>query len=262
MATSTANSTGFIPRRATIGIVGGMGPAATVDFMAKVVAATPAHCDQEHIPSIVHNVPQIPDRSAAIERCSDEPFLPLLSAVRMLDQAGADYIAIPCNTAHYWYDRLVLSCRATIIHIADAVAAHAQTVGAAGTLALMATRGTIKAGIYQPRLSAAGLNWLVPDEPVQQLVDQVIHAVKGGEIATAQAVAHEVAFRLLAQGADRLILACTEIPIAMVGSPYDGQCIDATDVLARACVVASLGTSDIFQTNETQGSAHVAICQN
>src|ERR1700733_12945883 len=98
-----------IPRRALIGVLGGMGPAATIDFMIKMLKATTATNDQEHVPMIVHDVPQIPDRSTAIQNNSDEPWLPLLAGTLMLERAGAELIAIPCNTAHHWYERLARS---------------------------------------------------------------------------------------------------------------------------------------------------------
>ena len=105
-----------IAHRRLIGILGGMGPAATVDFMAKLVMLTPAQHDQEHVPLLVHGVPQIPDRSAAIEAGSDAPFLPMAAGIMQLERAGAEFIAIPCNTAHYWYDRLAraAACRCCI----------------------------------------------------------------------------------------------------------------------------------------------------
>jgi aspartate racemase len=226
--------------------------------MSKVVAATPARCDQDHVPLIVHNVPQIPDRSIAIERGSDEPFLPMLSAIRMLERSGAEYIVMPCNTAHFWYERLSLSSRAPIIHIVDAVAAAVAGDGKE-TLALMATRGTIMAGIYQDKLSAAGLRWLVPNEATQSLVDRAIHGVKGGDPDSAWQAADEAAARLLSQGATRLVLACTELPIAMAGSRLRDRIVDTTEVLARASVAASLGCEHAgpFPPSESEGDRHV-----
>src|SRR3712207_4022394 len=98
-----------------------MGPAATADFLAKVVALTPAEADQDHVPLIVWNVPQIPPRPAAIAAESDAPLAPMLAGIRTLEQAGAEAIVIACNTAHYWYERLTAQSRVPIIHIADAV---------------------------------------------------------------------------------------------------------------------------------------------
>ncbi len=89
-----------------IGVLGGMGPLATVDFLAKVIAATPATCDQQHVPMIVHQVPQIPDRSTAILEGNNAPLAPMLAGLERLARAGAEVVAIPCNTAHHWYEPL------------------------------------------------------------------------------------------------------------------------------------------------------------
>lgn len=227
-------------RRRTIGVLGGMGPAATVDFLAKIIAATPAARDQDHLPVIVRSVPQIPDRSAAILAGDDGPFRPMLDGLAMLEQAGAEVLAIPCNSAHHWHGRLARACGRPILHIAEAAAARLPP----GPVGLMATRGTIAAGVYQDRLGA-GRRLLLPDEAGQAQVDAAIAAVKAGRSGAAPAEAAGRA--LLAAGARRLLLACTELPLAMAGGPLAGYCADATRALAEACVAASLGRPDFAQ---------------
>ena len=229
-----------IPPRRLIGVLGGMGPAATVDFMSKIVMATPAAVDQDHVPLIVHSVPQIPDRSSSITAGSDAPFLPLLAGARMLQSSGVELIAIPCNTAHHWYNRLARACETPILHIADAVRDAMQTAPAnPGRVALMATRGTIAAGIYD-RLAMTGVDLLIPDEPTQQRVDQAIARVKGSDHTGATREAVAAAEALIAAGTGTLLLACTELPVAMAGAGFASMCIDATDALAHACVNASI----------------------
>ena len=171
----------WVPHRRMIGVLGGMGPMATIDFMAKIAAATPAGLDQEHVPLIVHNVPQIPDRSTAILQGSDAPFLPMLAGIRLLESSGVDLVAIPCNTAHFWYDRLARSCNVEILHIADAAAAAIAALPfPVNKVVLLATRGTIEAGIYQARLKQS-VKLVIPDEPAQQDVDQIIADVKASQ---------------------------------------------------------------------------------
>src|SRR3712207_6717344 len=104
-----------------VGVLGGMGPAATVDFMAKVIAVTPAEVDQDHVPMIVHQVPQIPSRTAAVAQGTHEPLAAMIEGLRVLENAGAEILVIPCNTAHHWYEQLARSTPLEIIHIADAV---------------------------------------------------------------------------------------------------------------------------------------------
>jgi aspartate racemase len=230
-----------IPQRALIGILGGMGPAATIDFMTKIMKATAAANDQEHVPLIVHDVPQIPDRSSAIQNNSDEPWLPLLAGIRMLERAGVDIIAIPCNAAHYWHERLTRATNVQIIHIAEAtrwsIKIRPERIH---RLALMATRGTIQAEIYTARLSDVVDEVIVPATRIQSLVDGSIAALKGGDSALAAELAEEAAGRLLDAGADALLLACSELPIALQRSAFFEQCIDATDALAQHCVLASI----------------------
>lgn len=234
-----------IPRRRLIGVLGGMGPAATIDFMAKIVMLTPAARDQEHVPLLVHDVPQIPDRSSAIAAGSDAPFLPMLAGLMQLARGGAELIAIPCNTAHHWHERLARSCNVPLLHIADAVVEMLGDTGPDETVALLATSGTVRAGLYQSRFAARHSELLLPDADTQALVDGAIAAVKGGDAEAGRTLAEATAERLLEAGAGRLLLACTELPIAFAGSRHAGRTIDATEALARACVRASLAAETV-----------------
>lgn len=235
----------IIPRRRLIGVLGGMGPAATIDFMAKIVMLTPAARDQEHVPLLVHDVPQIPDRSTAIATGSDAPFLPMLAGLMQLASGGAEIIAIPCNTAHHWHERLARSCKVPLLHIADAaVEMLEQDAAPDEAIALLATRGTVSAGLYQSRFAASGRALMLPDEETQGLVEAAIAAVKAKDLAVGRRLAEMAAGRLLEAGAGRLLLACTELPIAFAGGSHGDRTIDATEALARACVRASLATME------------------
>lgn len=222
-----------------------MGPLATVDFMQKVIAATPAERDQDHVPLIVYSVPQIPDRVGAIARGTDEPFPAILAGVRCLERAGVDLIVMPCNTAHAWFDRLAASTSTPMLHIADAVG---QRVGEASeTLALLATRGTVHAGIYQRYLSSPRREVMVPSPAVQLLIDAAIAAVKLNDIGAASRRFDDAARALTEAGADRLLLACTELPLAVQTSPFASRCLDATVCLAQATVLYATTGTEIAQ---------------
>ncbi len=216
-----------------------MGPLATVDFMQKVIDATPAKHDQDHVPLIVYSVPQIPDRVGAASAGTNEPLPAMLAGIRTLEQAGVEAIAIACNTAHAWYDQLAGSTNVRVIHMAQAVidAASQNT----GPVALMATIGTLKAGIYQRYFEKAGWQALVPKAQDQDMILDAIAAVKRGDIERARACFDVAAASLLTSGADRLLLACTELPIAAKGSVHEVHCLDATACLAQACVAFSCG---------------------
>jgi aspartate racemase len=238
---SRAVRTNGMTQRRKIGVLGGMGPLATVDFMQKVIAATPATCDQDHVPMLVYSVPQIPDRVSAIAAGTDEPFPAILAGLRVLESAGADLIVMPCNTAHAWYDRLAASASIDLMHIADAVKQRAGDSGEA--LALLATRGTIRAGFYQRYLITSQRQVIIPSQDIQSLIDAAIAAVKVNRIDEAATHFSEAAGALIDVGADRLLLACTELPLAAARSTFEPRCLDATVCLAEAAVQFSMARS-------------------
>ncbi|MFN7085393.1 MAG: aspartate/glutamate racemase family protein [Burkholderiales bacterium] len=223
-----------------LGVLGGMGPLATVDFLGKLIAETPARCDAEHIPVVVYSVPQIPDRPRAILENGKSPLPAMLEGIRTLKQAGATCVAIPCNTAHYWYDELVREGGLPIPHIADAACSRLVTSGiSAATVGLIATKGTIAAGFFQERLAARGYRCLTNTaQDLDTLVLPAIECVKRNDLDEAHRLATNAAQRLQREGAQAIILACTEIPLAIERQPaaIAAPCIDATRALAQACV--------------------------
>ncbi|MBN8533407.1 MAG: aspartate/glutamate racemase family protein [Rhizobiales bacterium] len=224
--------------RRMVGVLGGMGPLATVDFMQKVILSTPASRDQDHIPMVVYSVPQIPDRVSAIAAGTDEPFPAILAGLRTLEKAGAGLIVMPCNTAHAWYDRLAASTDIDIVHMADAV--RRKIGDREETIALMATAATVRAGFYQRYLADGRRRVIVPAEPVQDLLNKAIRAVKAAEEAEALAFMQEAGEAMLAAGADRMLLACTELPLAARGTSFEDRCLDATQCLAEVCIALSM----------------------
>lgn len=222
-----------------LGVLGGMGPLATVDFMRKVIEATPARSDQEHLPMIVYSVPQVPDRTAAILEGGESPLPAMLRGIEVLARSGAQAVAIPCNTAHYWYDELVRRGRLPILHIADAACAALERHGVRGAaVGLLATSGTLAAGFYQQRLAARGYHPLVPEAHEQaDLVMAGIREVKAGALERARKALGQAAHRLVARGARAIVLACTEVPIALdPGDTPPAPLVDATQALADSCV--------------------------
>lgn len=222
---------------ATLGILGGMGPLATVDFISKLIALTPATCDQEHIPLLVHSVPQIPDRSACLLHNRESPLSALEQGVEVLQNGGACAIAIPCNTAHYWHPALSEKSRIPIFHMAEICARYLVCQGVK-TVALMATDGTLRAGIYTDKLTAQGIQLQLPSTAVQHQIMQGIYAVKSGQLDTGTTLLTHAFQQLLAQGAERVIWGCTEIPLALTRRPTPNQHlgVDATELLAATAV--------------------------
>lgn len=218
-----------------LGILGGMGPLATVDFLAKLVAADEAETDQQHMPFIVRSVPQIPDRSRYITEGGENPLPALRLGLRELGRAGASVAAIPCNTAHYWYPSLVGPDLPEILHIVDAVAERlAQVLPDGGPIAVLATRGTHAARIYENRLDQVRWPILDAGDAEMAAVGQGITLVKAGRIDAARTIFAQALEAHRARGAKAVVLACTEIPTALPAD--DPSVIDATQALAMRCV--------------------------
>ena len=230
---------------ATLGILGGMGPAAGIDLCRKIVDQHPASRDQDHIPFILYSVPQIPDRTEALLRDGASPLDGMLDGVHALEQSGVGCIAIACNTAHAWLDALRHRTHLPVLDVVEAVAGELSTCVAPGaSIGLMATEGTHHANVYRPRLEALGYRFVSAGEPLahQALVNEGIRLTKAGEIrrgGEALAMAME---QLLAAGAQRVILGCTEIPVALATceTPLGRFGLDASAALARACIAWSL----------------------
>jgi aspartate racemase len=225
-----------------VGILGGMGPAATVDLMAKVLAATPASRDEEHVPLVVWSIPQVPSRPAAMRGEGPSPLPAMLEGARFLESAGATAVAVACNTAHHWADELQRGIRIPLLHIADATIRELlQRRPPACTVGLLGTRATLEAGIYQDRLASRGISSLEPDEATQSAIDRAIEHVKAGELERACTEFVPAAQALLDGGADALVLACTELPLVDCPESMRPRLVDPTLALARAIVAHARG---------------------
>ena len=223
-----------------LGILGGMGPSATADFFTKLVAMTPAGCDQEHVPLLLSCLPQTPDRSAAILGAGPSPLPYLLLGLRRLIDAGALAIVVPCNSCHHWFDELQAASPAPILHIADA--AIAALPEDSRPVALLATRGALQSGFYQRRLEARARTWWRPDpDSGQKAVDDAIAAIKRADPAAAGEAMRAVWQQCAAAGVGTAIMGCTEIPLAAEHAPKPAfATIDTNLELARCALAHAL----------------------
>jgi aspartate racemase len=234
-----------------IGVLGGMGPLATLDFFSKVIAATPASGDADHVPLLIQSDPRIPPRPAAILRDGISPLAELLVGRNRLVAAGATALVMPCNTAHYWYADLLKDCPVPFLSIVDASLKELSKFANAGsTIGIVATRATIAAGIFDSALTRSGYKIILPQESeMDTLVLPGIEFVKLGETERGGHLIEQAVQLLLTQGASSVILACTETPVALdaIRSTLRHHCVDSTAALARSCVAwwqshaASLG---------------------
>ena len=223
-----------------IGILGGMGPLATADFFHKVIAATPASSEEGHVPLLIQSDPRIPSRPEAILRGGESPLAALLAGRDRLIAAGAIALAMPCNTAHFWFAELQQGCAVPFLSIVDATCAEAASLAGPGAhVGLIATGATLATHLFDQRLEQMGFVPLLPEEgDMTALVLPAIALVKAGRAAEGGQMIEQAARALLAKGATTVVLACTETPLALdaVQSPLRAQCVDSTGALARACV--------------------------
>ena len=223
-----------------IGVLGGMGPLATVDFFNKVLAATPAKGDADHVPLLIQSDPRIPPRPAAILNSGRSPLPELLAGRDRLIAAGATALAMPCNTAHYWYADLLKGCSVPFLSIVDASIGEIGKLAKAGApIGIIATRATLATKIFDAPLQSAGYTPMLPDDDLmEKLVLPGIELVKAGQVVQGGQLIEQAVQVLLNQGAGAVLLACTETPLALdaVQSPLRAQCVDSTAALARACV--------------------------
>ncbi len=223
-----------------IGVLGGMGPLATADFFNKVIAATPASSDEGHVPLLIQSDPRIPSRPEAILRGGESPLAALLAGRDRLIAAGATALAMPCNTAHFWFAELQQGCPVPFLSIVDATCAEAASLAAPGAhIGLIATGATLATHLFDQRLMALGFVPLLPEDgDMTALVLPAIALVKAGRAAAGGQMIEQAVQTLLARGATTVVLACTETPLALdaVHSPLRAQCVDSTGALARACV--------------------------
>ena len=223
-----------------VGVLGGMGPLATIDFMHKVMAATDARRDQDHVPLIVASIPQVPDRGTAFRGEGPSPLGAMISVGARLRDAGAGLVVIPCNTAHLWFDAVQDALELPMLHLVDAALdAAAATVGHDAPLGLLCTQTTLASGLYVNR--APRIRWVLPTP--SEMRDQVmpgIAAVKAGELVRGGELLVAAAQALAQRGAQALMLGCTEVPLVLGQANAPLPVIDATAALARRVVAWSL----------------------
>jgi len=221
--------------RPIVGVIGGMGPEATVEFYARLTARTPAGYDQDHLHVIIDSQSGTPDRTEAILSGSPGVREAMLASARRLEAAGAGLLAMPCNSAHHWYDEVAARIDIPFLNMIAEVFAEVRRQGLR-RVGLLATTGTARSGVYERWSDEIEL--IVPDEKGQDAVHRSIYTVKGeaGQRPTeAKRAALEVVEDLRQRGAEGIILGCTEIPLVIgVNDIPDRPVFDSTEILVAA----------------------------
>ncbi|MBM4277220.1 MAG: aspartate/glutamate racemase family protein [Deltaproteobacteria bacterium] len=230
-----------------IGILGGMGPEATIDLFTKIVKGTKVKKDQDHLRILIDNNPKIPDRTLAIQGKGPSPLRQLIQSAKLLEKAGADFIVIPCVTAHYYYAPLQGKVKIPILNIVTETVHHIKKrLKGVDKIGLIATTGTIQTGLFQEALSSIGIDSILLDTPLQEnWVMEAIYGEKGiktiGPSETSRYLILEVSQRLLRQGAQAILAGCTEIPLVLKEGELPVPVIDPISLLAQAAIAMARG---------------------
>ena len=220
-----------------LGVLGGMGPQATQLFYQYVLDRTDAGCDQEHLPTLILSDTLMPDRTEAILSGNTQPVYDrLLADARLLQSTGCTAIAIPCNTSHFFVDRLQKEVDVPILHMIRETARHLAALGKRRP-GILATDGTIRSGLYQKECAAVGLNAVAPDENIQRVVMSIIYdEIKRGEQGSREKFT-QIDRALTAMHCDCAILACTELSVFRNYHALPAYYVDAMEVLAEQAII-------------------------
>ena len=222
--------------RRTLGVIGGLGPLPTAYLAEKLTLHTDVDKDQDHIDLLIHSHPSTPDRTAFILGKSKESPLPkILETGRKLCECGADLLAIPCVTSHYFYREISEALPVDVVNMAEETAKEALVCGAK-SVGIMATSGTVQTRVLQNEFQKHGIHCILPSSKNQEKVMYLIYdCVKAGKPLDSKRY-FEIADELFASGSDFIILGCTELSLVPTQIPAAKNTICALDVLARACL--------------------------
>jgi len=222
-----------------LGILGGMGPQATIDLQQKILNYTDAKSDQEHMRIFVDSHSQVPDRTAAILEGGESPVEALMESVRKLESCGVDYIIMPCNTAHYFLPQLDIPPHIEFLNMIEIAAKVCLDRHFGKTAGILSTSGTSKSGIISGVFEKMGINYIKPLDEDQLILGQLILDVKAK--ADMKEIVRKfiiITDKMLSRGAEYFILGCTEIPIIVQSYSFPHDFVDPTVELAKAAIKA------------------------
>ncbi len=222
-----------------VGVLGGMGPDATVDFMAKVIALTPAEKDQDHIHMIVDQNPKVPNRQDAILADGEDPGPVMAEMAKRLETAGADFLVVPCNSAFGFAGSVAGAVSIPLVSIVEVTV---EACDGFSTVGLLATDGCLQSHVYQDAFAAAGIAAELPDKDELADLMALLNSIKAGY--QGESIARDMgalAAALVDRGAQAIIAGCTEIPLVLDQTALTVPLISSTDVLAQRTVAIAVG---------------------
>lgn len=225
----------------TVGVLGGMGPEATVDFMSRIIAATEASSDQDHIPMLVDHNPAIPNRHDAIAGKTPSVGPELAEMAQRLEAGGADFLVMVCNTAHVYSDDISAAVSIPFISIID-VTVEALAGRSVQSVGLMAADGCIQAGLYQSALAAAGYDPVLWSAAELEEFMALVYRIKAGERDDdISKILSKLTASLVFGGAELLIAGCTEIPLVLPAENAPVPMLSSTDLLVQRTIEFARG---------------------
>jgi len=230
-----------IPNR-MIGILGGMGPEATLDLYSNIIRLTPAKKDQDHIQVLIHSNPKIPDRTEAIAQHGESPLPYLIESAKILEQGGAGIIAMPCNAAHHYLPEIRRHISIPFIDMIEETRCRIRVrCPDCSTVGLIATMGTVVSRVYPESLRKAGIAVQLPDREDQQKIQVAIDQIKAGvHNRSTQETLQSIGSHMSEAGAESIILGCTEIPLAFNSAEVNYPTLNPTSILAEVAVAWAL----------------------
>ncbi len=239
----------------TVGVLGGLGPEATLDFYAKLLRATPATSDQDHLRVLMDVNPQVPDRNAALAGTGPSAAPALVGMARGLEGAGADFLVLVCNTAHAYAPDIRAAVRIPFVSLIEETADEVARTGAR-RVGLLAADGALRAALYQTALAERSLDVLTLSAPQQARFMDLMYCIKAGHTGPDErAEMRGLTALLLGQGARVILAGCTEVPLVLDQGDLSVPLVSSTDVLVQRTVAYARGEAPLPNARPESGRA-------
>ena len=226
----------------TVGVIGGLGPEATLDFFAKVLALTPASNDQEHLHLLIDNNPKVPNRNEAVAGTGPSPGPALAASAQALEKAGADFLVMVCNAAHaFQWDVTNAVSIPFVSIIEETVAATLVKLPNVKTVGVLASSGCLDAHLYQTAFAKRGVTALVPTGENREAFMTLLYRIKAGDKEVGGDML-ELARSLIHQGAEAVVAGCTEVPLVLFENDLSVPLVNSTDVLVESTIAYATAT--------------------
>ncbi len=219
----------------TVGIIGGMGPEATSDLFKKIIYFTDANSDQEHIHLVIDNNTNINDRSYYILNKQNSPEKELIKTAQTLEKYGVDFIAMPCNTAHYFYEKIQLSVGIPILNMIKETATYLKENKKGLNFTLLATEGTYTSDIYIKEFEKFGLNIIYPKKEHKNILMEAIYNFKKSKPVDTEKL-NNFLYKMNSIKPSLFVLGCTELPLIFKKYSIKYEYIDTTEILAKSII--------------------------